>query len=94
MSGEEQGGEMNIKLYSEIWVSNDGKTKPVLPDTCPICGATKVEGNDGTAFRAWREYACGGCYTEKPQIQTHTNKYWGSCQKGGQPDPAMQEIKH
>lgn len=24
-------------------------------------------------------YACGGTYTYKPQIQTHTSKWWGSC---------------
>ncbi len=27
----------------------------------------------------WASYACGGSYTPKPQIQNHTEYFWGSC---------------
>lgn len=48
---------------------------PVFPDACPACQAPK------TAEVAWRraEYACGASYSDKPQIQNHTDKWWGSC---------------
>jgi hypothetical protein len=48
---------------------------PVFPDACPCCGAAK------TAEDAWRrvDYACGAAYTPKPQIQNHTDKWWGTC---------------
>lgn len=54
-----------------------GNGKPNYPKTCPICGA-------GIAVYYADEYngptyECGGQYQTKPQIQNHTDKWWGQC---------------
>jgi hypothetical protein len=41
-----------------------------VPEKCPHCGA-KRKGELG--------YECGAEYGEKPQCQTHTRVWWGSC---------------
>lgn len=60
--------------WREVTVGPD--TAPVVfPETCPACGAAR------TAERPGRDcsYACGGGYRDKPQIQNHTDYWWGSC---------------
>lgn len=52
---------------------------PVFPDNCPACGAGVS--SRGNFFRPVT-YSCGAAYTEKPQIQNHTDKWWGSCRAG------------
>jgi hypothetical protein len=55
---------------------------PVFPDTCPVCGAATVPHPKAeTHGRDYHPiaYACGGSYDHKPQIQNHTDKWWGTC---------------
>ena len=51
----------------------------VFPDACPACGATKTSDTSGRSSWPEARYACGGSYTNKPQIQNHTDKWWGHC---------------
>jgi hypothetical protein len=52
---------------------------PKFPEVCPKCGAdiadSDVKGYSGP------KYECGGQFRLKPQIQTHTNYWWGHCPK-------------
>jgi hypothetical protein len=49
----------------------------LIPKNCPICRAKgKI---DKQKFETII-YGCGGFYESKPQIQNHTDKYWGQCQ--------------
>lgn len=59
-------------LYSEIHTRRYGT--PTFPDVCPCCGAVATQKEDKKVH-----YACGGSYTPKPQIQNHTDKWWGQC---------------
>jgi hypothetical protein len=54
---------------------------PTFPDACPTCGAAKVDHVDpGHPLSLEKvRYACGGAYEPKPQIQNHTDKWWGKC---------------
>lgn len=68
-------------LYPEIAIGRHiEKTAPTFPKSCPACGACVVKAEKDSAFSA--RYACGGGYTRKPQIQTHTRKWWGGCNGG------------
>lgn len=58
--------------------SKDGK--PHFPETCSVCGSKKVK-ECLDYYRSSAEYECGAKYTEKPQIQNHTDVYWGVCPK-------------
>jgi len=49
---------------------------PTFPAACPACGA---EGTPSTSYYDPVSYACGAAYTMKPQIQNHTDKWWGTC---------------
>jgi len=49
---------------------------PKFPDTCPTCNAPATTKQIGEA-----RYECGGRYGPKPQIQNHTDKFWGRCGK-------------
>jgi len=55
----------------------------VFPETCPICEApiAKVQPEQEATryFKNGPVYECGGQYTIKPQIQNHTQKWWGTC---------------
>jgi hypothetical protein len=65
-------------IYPEIGQSRYPvlETTPTFPDTCPVCGAAAtVRGNRYHPV----SYACGGSYDDKPQIQNHTDKWWGVC---------------
>ncbi len=54
------------------------KHPPVeLPDKCPVCDAKATVKKDGQFAK--RMYECGGSYSMKPQIQNHTDYFWGSC---------------
>ena len=67
-------------IYPEICV--DRGESPFLPESCPACGAEAEKRGNNTVT-----YACGGSYRPKPQIQNHTDKWWGSC-KVDKPVPA------
>lgn len=51
---------------------------PAFPSACPCCGAALVETKEGE-WSASAQYACGGTYEPKPQIQNHTRVWWGVC---------------
>lgn len=72
------------KIYPEItgYMNRDRRSPPpAFPDECPVCKAprtfTKVDADQWGVAHA--TYACGGRYDLKPQIQNHTNYWWGSC---------------
>lgn len=70
-------------VYDEIHQPN---TFPypafTFPDACPVCSAPATHRNeDGPHYGRFCEYVCGGKYTNKPQIQNHTNKWWGHCSR-------------
>jgi hypothetical protein len=72
------GALVTAKPYPELTghlVRGAVAPPPQYPGACPTCGAVAI--NDGA-------YACGGEYTEKPQIQTHTVVYWGACGERGE----------
>lgn len=69
------------KVYDEIWRPHNG-TPADLPAYCPVCQATTVQREGVNTPWESRHYACGGAYKSKPQIQNHTNKWWGHCGKG------------
>jgi hypothetical protein len=64
-------------IYPEIYKRNELGQEPEYPKACPACGAKtkspEFDHYDGPV------YECGGQYTFKPQIQNHTNKWWGTC---------------
>lgn len=66
------------KIYEEVTTPCDSKTKPKFPERCPVCSASTVD-LDRTPGTGHIRYACGGDYTPKPQIQNHTDKWWGVC---------------
>jgi hypothetical protein len=73
---------MSAWIYREIWVEKRpgpyGK-EGRLPDKCPICNAIRLRlDSRGTPWEA-ADYKCGGMYKSKPQIQNHTDKWWGWC---------------
>jgi len=65
-------------VLPEVAVSRYDRPRkaPVFPPACPRCGAAQA----GTPF-PWTgpTYACGAVYAPKPQIQNHTDKWWGVC---------------
>jgi hypothetical protein len=48
---------------------------PSFPVACPACGSPLVDVVVGRSAA----YDCGATYTEKPQIQNHTDIWWGIC---------------
>jgi hypothetical protein len=66
--------------YEEVWMSVSAGM-PEFPETCPKCGAPVKWESDG--FHG-PTYECLGKYRSKPQIQNHTNKWWGHCPKTAQ----------
>lgn len=64
---------------------------PPVPDTCPICGANKLGAAAAAMFVA-ASYACGGKYELKPQIQNHTDYYWGTCPPAERASTALQAL--
>jgi len=79
--------EMHTYSYDERCTPCGSGKLPKWDKACPVCGApedTPAEGRKGPKYR------CGGQYTQKPQIQNHTDKWWGLC-------PAQKErvrVKH
>lgn len=72
--------------YNELWKPADAPlTATLFPDKCPCCGANIEEESDGFNGHL---YSCGGQYRMKPQIQNHTDKYWGYC-----PENKMKQLK-
>lgn len=51
---------------------------PKIPPKCPVCNAKKIGGKFSDRY-AKIKYACGGGYHPKPQIQNHTDYWWGTC---------------
>lgn len=69
-----------MRRYNEIHIPNDRQSLPEFPSKCPICGAeTEKEVKSEQYYECSITYKCGGTYTDKEQIQNHTNKFWGSC---------------
>lgn len=69
------------RIYPEVcidieWLKRQARGAMIsFPDKCPTCGGqVAAQGEDSILYR------CGGSYLPKPQIQSHTLKYWGSCQ--------------
>ncbi len=59
----------------EVWQERH-EPLPTFPESCPVCGAAaSAHGNRYHPVT----YACGAAYTDKPQIQNHTDKWWGAC---------------
>ncbi len=69
-----------MEVYPEIAVRKDADQRVTFPVDCPTCGSLIVMSDD----TGWDGpiYGCGGQYTIKPQIQNHTDKWWGVCEKG------------
>lgn len=63
-------GVMRNPNHYASWGSADGT--PHWPEYCSVCYSKHI--GDG-------EYTCGAKYVRKPQIQTHTEIYWGECPK-------------
>ena len=63
--------------YPEVHV--DSHQPANLPLVCPKCGCAVIDHTD--IGKPWERivYACGGAYRSKPQIQNHTDKWWGHC---------------
>lgn len=72
-----------MNTYPEIYRPNKpGADPPEFPATCPVCGEDRTfQVTKAPPYLCRASYACGGTYTRKPQIQTHTNKWWGMCPK-------------
>ena len=71
---------LRSKCYPELIgnKSRGSEIPPVdLPNICPVCGAEVSIKEDGEFAK--RIYACGGTYEMKPQIQNHTDYFWGTC---------------
>jgi hypothetical protein len=89
--------ETAIAIYPEIVGYRARGTvipSPSFPAACPnpACNAERtcllvcrlgqyIEARDGATDVQGAEYACGGTYSIKPQIQNHTNYFWGTCGK-------------
>ncbi len=58
------------------------KIPPVmLPHFCPVCYAPEKERKNIGSGHDIVNYECGGVYEPKPQIQNHTDYWWGHCGK-------------
>lgn len=66
-------------ILPEIWHRFGDDDLPTFPDACPVCGAAATA--HGNRFHPVT-YACGAAYDDKPQIQNHTDKWWGACPAG------------
>lgn len=70
-------------ILPEIAMSRDEAQRTATPfrATCPACGAALVEevNHPQVDYRRIAIYACGAAYNHKPQIQNHTEKWWGVC---------------
>lgn len=66
-------------IYPEITQPVEVRTLPDFPLRCPICGSPKTLSEKEMGYRVGPRYWCGGQYTMKPQIQNHTDKWWGAC---------------
>jgi hypothetical protein len=62
-------------IYDELTTPFGGRL-PTFPEACPKCAAPATA--HGNRFHPVT-YACGGAYDEKPQIQNHTDVWWGRC---------------
>lgn len=73
--------ESNL-IYPELVgyrVRDNDAPPPSFPENCPVCKAIKITSVFG--ILGYVKYACGGGYSHKPQIQNHTEYYWGKCGK-------------
>lgn len=77
---------MTENIYPELVgfrVNGAKAPPPEFPHHCPVCDA------EITIRHRWNcRYECGGGYQSKPQIQNHTEKFWGKC---GDPPPDDEE---
>lgn len=70
--------------YPEVQMSVDSAREhaTMFPTKCPACGAQCVSVKRIARVPAYQRtavYECGGAYTSKPQMQNHTEKWWGHC---------------
>jgi hypothetical protein len=69
--------------YPELALATHLDSKPDFPASCPSCDAPRVptalQPEHGGGHYRCCHYKCGGAYTYKPQIQNHTDKWWGVC---------------
>jgi hypothetical protein len=68
--------------YPEVcgnWIDGYQAPPPMFPDRCPGCGARVAEDQNVGTWNVQRVYRCGGRYRPKPQIQNHTDIWWGHC---------------
>ena len=78
--GHQAGCQSMKAIYPELvgdWVGGKKAPPPKFPDVCPGCGAEVIR----PVSRRTAVYACGGSYSPKPQIQNHTDKWWGHCKR-------------
>jgi hypothetical protein len=66
-------------IYDEICIDRGSRSLPVFPEQCPACGAREIARSGGGSPIISIDYGCGGSYRPKPQIQSHTAKWWGRC---------------
>jgi len=64
-------------IYPELASPTKKHTTPDWPLKCPCCGASRRRKSKDRYHG--HVYRCGGRYTLKPQIQNHTDYWWGSC---------------
>lgn len=79
----EEAGQAD-PVYEEIHVENRPGlfgVFPAFPLRCPVCLADGSETESPRTPWMTVKYACGGAYRPKPQIQNHTYKWWGHCEK-------------
>lgn len=67
-----------MTMMPEIRVPSHAAVR--FPTRCPLCQSMRI-------YRTAREaeYVCKAKYTEKDQIQNHTDVFWGSCPKAKEP---------
>ncbi len=67
-------------ILPEIHTPRESVAATPFPLTCPSCGAALTSQQaTGLVYKRTASYACGATYTSKPQIQNHTEKWWGTC---------------
>lgn len=71
------GGHMGATIYPELvgFMYRGNPIPPVaFPPKCPVCDSPLVQLEELSCT-----YTCGGGYSPKPQIQNHTDIWWGQC---------------
>jgi hypothetical protein len=76
-------GTANFVLPEVSHSVDAGRTHATeFPSVCPCCCAKRLSLNACATTPTYRReaaYDCGARYAHKPQIQNHTEKWWGMC---------------